>query len=168
MTTSRPAIEALAKEIAQARQEGSQTVPERQPVGESQSNGIIERAAGLVAGHARTLKAALDHRMGTRVPPDARTLCGLVEYAAYLMNRCDIGSDGKTRASGEDHVGGDVVMREDDNNGGHPSSEGPESRRRITTKREPREVRDERPSTNEQHVPRRMLGKTTPRCLLAR
>ena len=31
-----PAIEALAREIAQARQEGSQTVPERPPVGESQ------------------------------------------------------------------------------------------------------------------------------------
>ena len=56
-----------------------------------------------------------------------------------------------TRASGEDHVGGDVVMREDENNGGHPSSEGSESRRRITTKREPREVRDERSSTTE-HV----------------
>ena len=32
-----PAIEALAREIAQARQ-GSQTVPERPPVGEGQSN----------------------------------------------------------------------------------------------------------------------------------
>ena len=51
-----PAIEALAREIAQARQEESQTVPERPPVGESQSNGIIERAVGLVAGQARTLK----------------------------------------------------------------------------------------------------------------
>ena len=39
-----PAIEALAREIAQARQEESQTVPERPPVGESQSNGIIECA----------------------------------------------------------------------------------------------------------------------------
>ena len=44
------AIEALAREIAQARQEGSQTVTERPPAGESQSNGIIERAVGLVAG----------------------------------------------------------------------------------------------------------------------
>ena len=39
-----------------------------------------------------------------------------------------------TRASGEDHAGGDVVMREDENDGGHPSSEGSDSRRRITTK----------------------------------
>ena len=70
------AIEALAREIVQARQEGSQTVPERPPVGESQSNGIIERAV------VRTLKAALEHRIGTRVPPDARILCWPVEYAA--------------------------------------------------------------------------------------
>ena len=90
------AIEALAREIAQALQERSQTVPERPPEGESQSNGIIERAVGLVAGQARTLKAALEHRKGARVPPDARVLCWLVEFAAYLMNRCDIGSDGKT------------------------------------------------------------------------
>ena len=82
-----PAIEALARETAQALQEGSQTA--RPPVGEIQSNGIIERTVGLVAGQARTLKAALEHRIETRVPPDARILC-------WLVNRCDIGSDGKT------------------------------------------------------------------------
>ena len=91
-----PAIEAVAREIAQARQERSQTVPERPPVGDSQSNGVIERAVGLVAGQVRTLKASLEPRTGTRIPLDARTLCWLVEFAAYLMNRCDIGSDGKT------------------------------------------------------------------------
>ena len=69
---------------------------ERPPVEESQSTGIIERAVGLVASQARTLKAALEHRIGTRVPTDAKISCWLVEFAAYLMNRCDIGSDGKT------------------------------------------------------------------------
>ena len=63
---SEPATEALKSEIAQARQEGSQTVLERPPVEESQSNGTIERAVGLVAGQARTLTAALEHRIGTR------------------------------------------------------------------------------------------------------
>ena len=92
-----PAIEALAREIAQARQEGSQTVPERPPAGESQPNGIIDRAVGLVAGQVRALKAALEHRIGTKVPPDARILFWLVGFAAYLlMSRCDIGRDGKT------------------------------------------------------------------------
>ena len=73
----------LAREIAQARQEGSQTVPERLQVVTSQSNGVTERAVGLVAGQARTLKAALEHRTGTRIPLDARILCWLVEFAAY-------------------------------------------------------------------------------------
>ena len=91
-----PAIEALVREITQARQEGSQTVPERPPVGESQSSGMIERAVGLVARQVRTLKVALEHRIGTRVPPDERIPCWQVEFAAYLMNRCDVGSDGKT------------------------------------------------------------------------
>ena len=91
-----PAIEEWAREIAQAGQEGRQTLPERPPVGQSQSNGIIERTVGLVAGQARTLKAALEHRIGVKVPPDARILCWLVEFASYLMNRCDVGSDGKT------------------------------------------------------------------------
>ena len=99
-----PAIEALAREIAQARQEGSQAVPGRPPVGESQSNGIVERAVGLVVGQARTLKAALEHRVGTRSPPDARKQGWLVEFAAYLMNRCDLGGDGKTPLHREDSV----------------------------------------------------------------
>ena len=49
-----------------------------------------------MAGQARTLKAALEHRTGVKVPLDSRILCWLVEFAAYLMDRCDIGSDGKT------------------------------------------------------------------------
>ena len=88
-----PAIDARARETAQARQEGSQTVPERPPVGESLTGPSSVRWG---SSSVRTLKAALVHRMGTRVPPDARILCWLVESAAYLVNRCDIGSDGKT------------------------------------------------------------------------
>ena len=86
----------MARKIALSSEEGSQTVPQRPPVGESQSDGVIERAAGLVARQVRTLKASLEHRTGTRVPPDSRILCWLVEFPAYRMNRCDIGSDGKT------------------------------------------------------------------------
>ena len=52
-------------------------------VGESQSNGIIAPTVELVAGQARILKAAWEHhRIGVRVPPDARILCWLVEFAA--------------------------------------------------------------------------------------
>ena len=86
-----PAIEALAREIGKHAEKGARPFQRGR-----QSNGVIERAVGLVAGQARTLKAALEHRIGTRILPDTRLQCWLVEFAAYLMNRCDIGSDGKT------------------------------------------------------------------------
>ena len=58
--------------------------------------GSMNVRLGFVARQATTLKAALEHRTGTRVPPDARILCWLVEFATYLLNRCDIGSEGRT------------------------------------------------------------------------
>ena len=57
-----------------------------------------------------------------------------------------------------------VVMREDnadENRAAHPSSLRSDGRRRITTKREPREVRDAQTSVTEQHVPRGISGITT-------
>ena len=62
-------------------------MPERPLVAESQSNGIIKRTVGLAAGQARTLKAALEDRIGAKVPPYERKLCWLVEFAANLMSR---------------------------------------------------------------------------------
>ena len=44
----------------------------------------------------------------------------------------------------------------------HPNPSRSDGRRRITAKREPREVRVEQSSTTAQHVPRRPFGKTTP------
>ena len=71
-------------------------MPERPPVGGSLSNRITERTVGLVRGQAKTLKAALEHGIGARVLLDVRILCSLVDFAAELVNRCDIGIDGKT------------------------------------------------------------------------
>ena len=54
-------------------------------------------------------------------------------------------------------MGGDSA---DDNSARHSNPSGLDSRR-ITAKREPREVRVEQSSTTEQHVPRGLFGKTT-------
>ena len=56
-------------------------------------------------------------------------------------------------------MGGDGA---DDDSAGHPNPSGSDSRRRITAKREPCEVRVEQSSTIEQYVPRWLFGKTTP------
>ena len=73
-----PAIEALAREIAQACQEGVRRRDRQR--GTANPTG----SSSLVAGQARTLKPAMEHRIGTRIPPDARIRCWLVEFAAYL------------------------------------------------------------------------------------
>ena len=49
-------------------------MPERQPAGESKPDGITERTVGLVAGQAGALKVTLEHRIGIKVPSDARIL----------------------------------------------------------------------------------------------
>ena len=84
------------RERAQARLTGSQTVPERPPVGEGQCDGAVERAIGLVVGKASTLRAALEERIGAQVPRDAPVLCWLVKFVAYPINRCDVGNDAKS------------------------------------------------------------------------
>ena len=50
----------------------------------------------------------------------------------------------------------------DENSVGRPNPSESGSRRKITTKRDPREVRYEQSSTTEQHVRRRIPVKTTP------
>ena len=74
-------------------------------------------------------------------------------------------AQGMTQTSSSDDTGGDVVMEEenaDEKGAGDSNPSGPDSRRRITTKREPREARDEQSTITRHHVPRRMSGKTTP------
>ena len=96
-------------------------------------------------------------------PPHSSLLRRIVRH--WRWERDDRTTQDVTRASSSDDVGGDVAMREDsadEKSAGHPSSSGSDSRRRITTKREPREVRHEQPSTSEQQVPRRISVKTTP------
>ena len=61
-------------------------------------------------------------------------------------------AQGMTQPTSSDDTGGGVAMEGetgDQSSAGHSNPSGPDSRRRITTKREPREVRDEQSSTTE-------------------
>ena len=67
--------------------------------------------------------------------------------------------------SSSDDTGGDVAVEgenADERSAGDLNPSGRDSRRRITTKREPREARDEQSTATGQLAPRRMSGKTTP------
>lgn len=67
---------------------------ENSPVGESESNG--ERAIQTWEGQVRTMKNALETRLKFEILPEQPTMTWLVEYAAHLLIRCQVGSDGRT------------------------------------------------------------------------
>ena len=72
---------------------------------------------------------------------------------------------GMIQPSSSDDTGGDAVMEgenADERSATDSNPSGPDSRRRIMTKTEPREARDEQSIVTSQHIPRRMSGKTTP------
>ena len=90
-----PAIEALMKDVVKTRGEKI-TLMERSPAGSSGSNGVVERAVQSVEGVIRTLLSALEERTGAKIGAEERIVVFLAEYAAYLLNRLEVGKDGKT------------------------------------------------------------------------
>mgnify|MGYP003336159420 FL=1 len=71
-------------------------VPESSAVGESQSNGRAENALQQFEDLARTLKAALEARLGKKVPLDHPVTLWLVEHTASIMNCHFVAEHGKT------------------------------------------------------------------------
>ena len=71
-------------------------VPEHSHPGESQSNGLAERAVQDLVNHVRVLKLALETNIKARLPAEHPVMAWLVEHAAYLLNRCVLGTDGRT------------------------------------------------------------------------
>ena len=140
---------------------------------QAHSEACRRRIEGLLRGDSAgsTRLAATDERIN-------RALADAVERHATrdpgvrsILKRASTVSRDATRetrgepAQGVTQVsnGADVVMEGDsvgESSLEHSNPSGSDGRRRITTKREPREVRDEQPTVIEQHVPRRILGKS--------
>ena len=71
-------------------------IPEASPIGSSGSNGVIERAVQAIEGQVRTIKLALESRIGVEIPSDHDVIPRIVEYAATIINEGQVGADGKT------------------------------------------------------------------------
>ena len=89
------ALQDLLREVGKKRLP-AKTFYEVSPVGSSASNGVAERGVQTVEGQIRVLKDALEHRLGAHVPSNHNILAWLVEFAATLINRYEVGRDGKT------------------------------------------------------------------------
>ena len=69
---------------------------EESPVGSSGSNGVVERAVQGTEGQIRVILVALEERIGRQVDPEEAIVSFIPEYAAYVVNRLEVGKDGKT------------------------------------------------------------------------
>ena len=94
-TDQEPAIKTWAKDFCEAREDG-RTVLEESPVRSSGSNGRAERAVQSVEAQMRVLLLSLEQNLGFKVDAREPILTYLPEYAAHLLNRLEVGKDGKT------------------------------------------------------------------------
>ena len=93
-----PSMKKLVEDIGRARavEGGGRWVTEHSPVGASASNGVVERGIQSVEGQVRVLKLALEKRWNVEIPSSHPVVPWVVEYASYLLNRYEVGHDGKT------------------------------------------------------------------------
>ena len=88
------AIKLLLKDLREARE--GRTILEESPVQSHGSNGIVERGVQSIEGQVRTMKLGLEERLGMDIDAEERIVNFLPEYAGYLLNRLEVGKDGKT------------------------------------------------------------------------
>ena len=93
------AIVELQSEVAKRRNYndyGVGTGIENSKVGDSNSNGKIERAIRDVKNMIRTHRSALEASIKTKVTLSCKILPWLVRHAAYIITRCRVRAHGKT------------------------------------------------------------------------
>ena len=88
-------IQYFINDLVEAREEG-RTIREESPVKSSGSNGVVERGIQVLEGQVRVMLLALEERIGFKVDPKWPVVSFIPEYAAYLINRLEVGKDGKT------------------------------------------------------------------------
>ena len=90
-------IQAIEDEAPEPEVERAQVaVPEHSHPGESQSNGLAERAIREVVDEIRTLKMSLERRVKGRLANNHPVMAWMIEHAAYMLNRCKLDTDGRT------------------------------------------------------------------------
>ena len=70
--------------------------PELTHPGESQSNGLAERAVGIFEDHFRTLKSAFEQRLKRRIPTAHPVIAWLAEHTAWVLNKFHLDREGRT------------------------------------------------------------------------
>ena len=94
-TDQEPSIEAVVGDLAKEREDG-RTIVEESPKQSSGSKGVVERCVQGIEGHLRAVLLEFESRIGEEVDAKEPIVTFMPEYAAYLLNRLEVGKDGKT------------------------------------------------------------------------
>ncbi len=94
-TDQEPSIRYVVKDLIDSRPAG-QTVIEESPVKSSGSNGMVERSVQGVEGQLKVILLAFERRLGHKIDAKEAVVTFMPEYGAYLLNRREVGKDGKT------------------------------------------------------------------------
>ena len=93
-TDQEPSIEFYM--IESRGEKSGRTIIEEAPKSSSGSNGACERAVQTIEGQMRAMKVALEDRWGLHIDPAHPVVTYMADYCAYLLNRLEVGVDGKT------------------------------------------------------------------------
>ena len=86
----------IAREVSKCRATTYGTALENSAVGDSNSNGTVERAIQDVEGQCRTMRSALEERLAVPVKIDSPVVPWLIRHAAVLITRCRVRPSGRT------------------------------------------------------------------------
>ena len=91
-----PSMVDVVNEAAKLRskQTGGGVGMDTSRVGDSSSNGKIERAIRKLKGLIRTMRSDLEKAVGEKINIDSPIVPWLVRHAAYVLTRCYIEPDG--------------------------------------------------------------------------
>ena len=84
------ALGVVLRRLRTHRGDQTQTMTEHSPAGESKCNGFIERTIQGVEGQIRTLRSAIEARIGQKIFPGGALFACLVVHAANLKNMYEV------------------------------------------------------------------------------
>ena len=108
------AITDVQRAVAAARSKFG-TAIEQARVGDSNSNGRVERAIQDFKGLTRTLRSALEAKIGIKIRLEDPIVPSMIRHAAQIMNVCRVREDGQTswqRMTGRKFYGRLVLFAE--------------------------------------------------------
>ena len=91
-----PAIVEVMKAVQKGRESDYGSAMDNSRIGDSDSKGTIESAVKSVEGMVRTLKVALEERIGQKVQLSDPVMPWIIRHAGHLITRCWVRPSGKT------------------------------------------------------------------------